>query len=626
MATVLKEQCVPRPSRSSVPAERSITDIISAGRATRAGSLGVWGLAWLSSVLLWASFTPLDWGPLAWFALVPVLLLVRLKQKTRWMYTALYVVSTLMWVATLQWMRLGDQTMYLAWLALAVYIGLYLPAFVGLTRVAVHRLGTPLVVAAPVVWVGLEFFRAHLMTGFPWYFLGHTQHHWASLTQIADLVGAYGISFVIVGTSAALALMIPARWLIRFRLLTVEESRNCQRFETPVQTQRIAAVTALLLVGCSLIYGTVRRAQADFQTGPRVALVQGNFTTSVKHDPQQWQQMFRIHRYLTGLTVQHQPDLIVWPETMFRWPLLSADRNLTSEQLTAMQPQIAPGAWRDRAVRDELLNLAEEANAAAIIGIDAFDATLDGVQHYNSAAFVEPGEGLTARYDKLHRVPFGEYIPLRETFPWLQKLTPFGDDFGIAAGKGVHVFDDGQWRYVPLICFEDTVPHLVRGMVRSAETARSRNLGAHGSRGDSAAQIDCLVNLTNDGWFHGSSELDQHLITARFRCIETRTPMVRAVNTGISAIIDGDGLVVEPEVFIDLDGLSKEDRRRSIRDPETGKLHKQLNCAQVGAVPLDNRGSLYVIAGDWFAGLCAACCLCLVAVGVVRRRTPTAPA
>jgi apolipoprotein N-acyltransferase len=619
MATVLKEQRVPRPSRATVKAERSVSDIISAGRAIRAGSLGVWGLAMLSGILLWASFTPLDWGPLAWVALVPVLLLARLQQRTRWMYTALYVVSTLTWAATLQWMRLGDQTMYLGWLALAVYLGMYLPLFVGLTRVAVHRLGAPLVVAAPVVWVGLEFFRAHLMTGFPWYFLGHTQHHWASLTQIADLVGAYGISFVMVGTAGALVLLVPPRWLDRCRLLTVEESRNCQRFEIPVRTQRIAAVTALLLVGCSLIYGSVRRSQADFQSGPRVALIQGNFTTSVKHDPQQWQQMFRIHRYLTGLTVQHQPDLIVWPETMFRWPLLSADRNLTSEQLAALQPQIAPEAWRDRAVRDELLNLAEEANAAAIIGIDAYDATADGVLHYNSAAFVESGEGLTGRYDKLHRVPFGEYIPLRETFPWLQKLTPFGEDFGIAAGKGVHVFDDGKWRYMPLICFEDTVPHLVRGMVRSAEKAASTSDAA-------AAQIDCLVNLTNDGWFHGSSELDQHLITARFRCIETRTPMVRAVNTGISAIIDGDGLVVEPEVFIDLDGLSKEDRRRSIRDPETGRFHKQLNCAQVGPVPLDDRRSLYVIAGDWFAGLCAACCLCLLVAGVVLRRTPSAPA
>ncbi len=127
------------------------------------------------------------------------------------------------------------------------------------------------------------------------------------------------------------------------------------------------------------------------------------------------------------------------------------------------------------------------------------------------------------------------------------------------------------------------------------------------------------MNLTNDGWFHGSSELDQHLITARFRCIETRTPMVRAVNTGISALIDGDGLIVEPDELIDLDGLTNGSPRKSIRDPHTGRLYKEINCAQVGDVPLDDRESLYVMLGDWFAGLCAAVCLCLAVVGLLPR-------
>jgi len=313
---------------------------------------------------------------------------------------------------------------------------------------------------------------------------------------------------------------------------------------------------------------------------------------------------------------------------MFRWPLFTADKSLTEEQLAGLNPQIPPDAWSDSTVREELLNLAEEAGAAAIIGIDAYDASSDGMQHFNSAVFVEPGKGVTARYDKLHRVPFGEYIPLRETFPWLQELTPFGDNFGIAAGERIHVFEDGSWRYLPLICFEDTVPHLVRDMVRAAETSTASTEDAASSPdGGPGSQIDCLVNLTNDGWFHGSSELDQHLITARFRSIETRTPMVRAVNTGISAIIDGDGLVVEPDVFIDLDGLTNDHRRESIRDPETGKFHKQLNCAQVGAVPLDSRQSLYVKTGDWFAGFCGATCLCLLVAGLfLRRPAPMPPA
>ena len=430
-----------------------MADIISQGRATRAPSVGAWGLSILSGLLLWGSFTPLDWGPLGWIALVPVLMLARLKKKTRWMYTALYVGSLLSWSAALQWMRLGDQTMYVAWIALAVYVAAYLPVFISLTRVAVHRFGVPLVAAAPIAWVGLEFFRAHLITGFPWYLLGHTQHHWSSLIQIGDLVGTYGVSFVMVCTSAAIVVMIPPGWWSWFRLLTTEEQRTPQHLAVSPKTQWIAVVAVLGLVCGSLVYGTVRRSQAEFTAGPRVALIQGNFTASVKHDPTEWEQMFRIHRYLTGLTVRHQPDLVVWPETMFRWPLFTADPNMTTDQLAALNGLISPETWSDPSVRNELLNLAEEADATAIIGIDAYDATAEGIQHFNSAALVEPGRGVTSRYDKLHRVPFGEYIPLRETFPWLQKLTPFGDNFGIAAGSEIHVFDDGRWTYLPLICF-----------------------------------------------------------------------------------------------------------------------------------------------------------------------------
>ena len=198
MTTTLMESRVARPSTKSARPERSVHDIIGEGRSAPAVSRGAWGLSLLTAALCWASFTPLDWGPLGWVCLVPVLLLVRIERKTRLMYTALTISSLLGWVATLQWMRLGDAAMYPAWLALSAYLALYLPAFIGLSRVAVHRLRLPLMFAAPVVWTGLEFLRGHLMTGFPWYFLGHTQHHWVEVIQVADVFGTYGISFLMV--------------------------------------------------------------------------------------------------------------------------------------------------------------------------------------------------------------------------------------------------------------------------------------------------------------------------------------------------------------------------------------------------------------------------------------------
>jgi apolipoprotein N-acyltransferase len=289
---------------------------------------------------------------------------------------------------------------------------------------------------------------------------------------------------------------------------------------------------------------------------------------------------------------------------MYRNPLLIADESLADDKLPGKKPEL----WREHKAEKILKDLSEQAGASLIIGTDALVADANGIKHYNSAAFVEEGVGIAGRYDKMHRVIFGEYIPLRETIPWLRKLTPFSDNFGIAAGENAALFELGEHRFAPVICYEDTVPQLVRGIVKSAKT--------------SGQPVDCLVNLTNDGWFHGSSELDQHLITAQFRAVECRTPLVRAVNTGISAFIDGDGVVLEPDVFFDGDGQNRD----SIRDPKTGKYHKQLNAALVHDIPLDNRQSLYVQHGDWFAGTCGLGALCFLIGGLwpARRRSHSA--
>ena len=125
-----------------------------------------------------------------------------IPRMTKRTYGALYVAGALFWFPTLQWMRLGDEAMYLAWFALAAYLAIYFPLFAGLTRTAVRRFRAPLWIAAPVVWVGLEFVRAHLMTGFAWYFLGHSQHAYLAVIQIADVTGVYGITFLIAAVNA----------------------------------------------------------------------------------------------------------------------------------------------------------------------------------------------------------------------------------------------------------------------------------------------------------------------------------------------------------------------------------------------------------------------------------------
>jgi apolipoprotein N-acyltransferase len=296
--------------------------------------------------------------------------------------------------------------------------------------------------------------------------------------------------------------------------------------------------------------------------------------------------------------VKFQPDAIVWPETMYRDPLLIKSPGLTDQDMTRVAPYIPPYAWKSTHVPDLLHSLSRQAGAAMIIGIDTFVADQSGLKHYNSAVLSDPTPGMAElpRYDKIHRVAFGEYVPLRNILPFLQNFVPYGSGFGIDPGEEPVAFQCKKWRLAPLICFEDTVPHLVRGIVSQLDY---RDIGGK--------PIDCLVNLTNDGWFDGSSGLDQHLISALFRCVECRKPMVRAVNTGISAVINGDGAVIEPEVYLDADNKG----RNSMRDPKTGRWHRQLNEVIVDSVPLDNRTSLYVRYGDWFAECCG-CALFLV--------------
>ncbi len=609
-------------TRSRPVTDRSVQDIIAAARAqkkTPQSRVPMWAalLASLASGLLfYLSYAPVEFSPLAWLAPVPLLCLVRIEQPTRRMGWACYLGGLTFFGPALQWMRLGDPTMYVAWWALAGYLALYFPIAVGLMRVAVHQWKMPLVVAAPFIWVGLEFARAHLMTGFAWYFIGHTQYRWLELIQISDVVGAYGVSFIMIASAAAVTGLVPTAWFSRLGLVDTNKPMPADDVDQPPMTIRPAFIdgvtpvrtwpvfAAVVLMAAVWGYGAMRRGQADFQPGPRVAMIQGNFPASLRIAEDKMMPQFLMHMKLTGLAVREQPDVIVWPESMFRWPLTSVPADWSDDKIEQAAPRVPVAFWRDTNVSRTLINEAEKTGAAMIYGIECVDLKETGIKQSNSAVLVNTERGIAGRYDKMHLVPFGEYIPFQKSMPWLSKFTPYPPDFGLAAGSQAVVFDHRQWRMAPVICFEDTVPHLVRGIVSGA------------TNGDTDRPLDVLVNLSNDGWFHGSSGLDQHLITAAFRAVECRTPMVRAVNTGISVVIDGDGAIRDPEVMIDGDTLKK----TTLTDPRTGRWRKQVNASVVQTVPLDNRRSLYVRYGDWFAMLCCATCVFCALTAIPFRR------
>ncbi|MFO0975847.1 MAG: apolipoprotein N-acyltransferase [Planctomycetaceae bacterium] len=598
-------QAMPRAGDSqnaSAALRPEVQRIIQSGRVRdvrAAGSLfSIVLLGLLSGGLLWVSFTPLEFSFAAWFALVPLASMARLVSLPRFSWLALWGAGFLTYLVTLQWMRLGHPAMFLALVALAAYVGLYFPAFVFLLRRS-SRWGLPIWLAVPVLWTGLEYARAWLLTGFSWYYLGHSQYRWTTLIQISDLVGSYGVTFLVALYSGVITELLPLRWLQKLKLDTPESSGE------PRSIRPLLIATAMLCL--TLGYGYIRKMPTEsFLAGPSIALIQGNFTPELKHDRDLILTRFRVHNTMMQSSIELQPDFIVWPETMFPWPVQSAAEGVTDEQILNQIPRevlkdygdeahLLTEPFRTKEVQKSLASHAQGVGAALVIGVEALVAEKDKTQIFNAAAFVRPDLGYSGRYDKIHRVIFGEYIPLRDIFPWLHQLTPFGAGFGIDAGSEVRTFEYGDYSIVPMICFEDTVPQLVRRMAAQKD-----------STGQSC---DVLVNLTNDAWFRGSSELDQHLITSAFRCVETRMPLVRAVNGGISAFVDGNGEIRDPAKILvlkePLEGLSPELKEvKGLRDESTGKWRRQFSGIVFGQVPLDPRESLYVRWGDWFAGLC----------------------
>ncbi len=603
----------PSPVRSSA---EEIDAIIRSGRIVSRPKVPlrpVLSLSGLSLLLLWLSFTPLELAPLAWVALTPLSLIVRRPVLTGRQLLAVLVIGWIWGVATVQWIRLGHPVMYAALAALGFYLGLYIPAFLVISRRTV-RAGCPVWLAVPLVWTALEFLRAWLLTGFSWYYLGHSQYRWIELIQIADITGVYGISFLTAMSAAVVADAFPTA---AAEGVDEDADSSGQRWRRPAA----GAVVCVSLILAAHIYGTFRQQSPAQNDGPVIALIQGNFSPDEKHDPRRSRRIVYIHDMLTRRAARLQPDLIVWPETM--WPMADwiEDPELSEEQIESLvtaahyaPPDQTPAVLKffrqGHQTREHLITRSQEAGVPMLVGVVTRTATEHGIREFNSAVLTDPDRRYVGRYDKMHLVVFGEYTPLKTVFPFLASLRPPGMP-ELTAGRRPRIFSAQGVRYGPAICFEDTVPRVIRRIVRSS---------------DSGGPPDVLVNLTNDAWFRGSCGLDQHLITSLFRCIETRRPMVRAVNGGISAFIDSSGRIRDPDHFLLMtssDGFDGEFREcEGMIDPRTGRWYRNCSAVLTGQIALDGRNTVYLQVGDLFALLCCLAVAVLIGRSLVRRKTP----
>jgi apolipoprotein N-acyltransferase len=300
---------------------------------------------------------------------------------------------------------------------------------------------------------------------------------------MVEVTGVYGLSALLVLFNMAVAGVL------------VERGRRLRAL-VPALVVLTALVVGLPLAGRWRVAALAARPVAGRL---RVALAQGNVEQDHKWDPVYQDETVARYRELTAAAAGERPALVVWPETAT--PFFFQE----------------PGA-----LRDEVLAIATGNHVHLLFGSPAARAGLDGtIEVLNRAYLVSPAGREAGVYDKMQLVPFGEYVPYRSVLFFVDKIvTAVGT---IVAGSTPTVFEVPGGRFGVVICYEDVFPTVTRRFLQGG--------------------ADFLVNITNDAWYGRTAAARQHLAQATFRAVENRVPLVRAANTGISAVIDADGRV-----------------------------------------------------------------------------------
>jgi apolipoprotein N-acyltransferase len=535
----------------------------------------------VSAALMWLCYFPMACGWLGWIALIPWLMLVRADLPRRRRYLFAWLGGMIFFVPALEWMRAGDTGMVYLWLMLALYCSWYWVAALWLIRRFGQRTGLPLTVTVPLVWTGLDFARGELMGGFAFYLLGQTQQAVLPVIQIADLGGVAAVTILVAMVNGLLAESAD-------RLPAI---RGWFGLPAPVgrPSLRPQAVACAAVLALALGYGGWRLYQADFVTGPWVALLQTSIPQTERNaasvaaagDPLARASIEEQTARLTKQAVSgsERADLIIWPETTFPWERKEFTPGAPE------RPELAE--WRkDIAAREEITReRAQFSGTNVLLGLNACVVGLDGkTRRYNSALLLTPRGDSVGRYDKMHLLPFGEFLPFKDSLPFMKYLSPYPYDYSLASGEAQTRFPlsaaGKEYHFGVLICYEDSDASLARGLVRPGLQP----------------PVDFLVNITNDGWFMGTAEHAEHLAVSRFRAVETRRPLLRAVNGGISAVVDGNGRIV------------------ALPGP-TWAASQAVTGLISAAVPLDTRTSLYARLGDWLPMSCWG----VILVGCLRR-------
>jgi len=479
-------------------------------------------LAAITGLMLTASFPRIGWGFIAWIAFIPLFYSIKGASllsgfKLGLLAGIVHYATLLYWIASVvhHYGQLPIVLCALIFMLLVLYLSLY-PALFAMVIGRLRTRPLPYYLTAPVFWVALEYVKSLFLFGFPWEDIAHSQYNRLHLIQISDILGIYGLSALIMAVNAVL-------------------------FETwdTIAKERAFAwkpiLSVALVIAVFLAYGSwrIEKVDRDAQAAPKrvITLVQGNIDQSKKWLPSFQHETLQRYGSLSIAALKTDPDLIIWPETALPFYFLH-DEDLTARALEVVQA----------------------CSAHFVLGSPSFRKTGQKISYYNSAYLVDPYGKVVGKYDKVHLVPYGEYVPFKRYFPFLGKMVQAVGNFD--SGKEGQVMLWGSEKVGVLICFEAIFPELTRSMVQNG------------------AQL--LINITNDAWFGNSSAPYQHLSMVVFRAVESHLAVARAANTGISAFVDPVGRLLD----------------------ETPLFEEAIRTR---SLPVMNHKSFYVRHGDIFA-------------------------
>ncbi len=454
-------------------------------------------LALLSALLLIISFPPFDMSYGVWVALVPLLLMTTGNNQKFSFLLSLVCGSTFI-LGIFNWILEVSNYTYLHHTLLVLYLGSYVAIFGLLTNWASRRYGVAYALsAAPFLWVFLEYIRSNFFfIALPWGLLAHSQYQSPGVIQIASITGVYGISFLIVLVNSAITavILLAGAYLPKaFRL----QPRSLSKRAGLSIVGLAAAFTTL-----TLAYGFRTINQPIDGDHIKVSVIQGNIEQTIKWDHKYSKLIMQTYKDLTMKASRDRPDLIVWPETS------------------------TPGSInRSAFLYSQLRKLSKQAETYLLVG-SAQQQKFRGkgskqANYYNSAFLIHP-KSKKQYYNKIRLFPFGEYLPMKEIFPWSFISVP--EIGGYMPGKEYTVFNHPRGQFGVTICWENIFPDFVRQFIKGG--------------------ANFIINITNEAWFGETAAPYQFLSMSVMRAVENRVSVIRSANTGISGFIDPYGRVL----------------------------------------------------------------------------------